>query len=80
MARMRRTDVDPDADEMRTVDSPDITKSVQEPTFHANKRRLGLTLTANESGFIYSEYGFAAPRICTECGVLRIFGEMERSR
>jgi hypothetical protein len=31
MARMRRVDVAPGVEDMRTVDSSDITKSVQEP-------------------------------------------------
>jgi hypothetical protein len=31
MARMRRADVDPGVEDMRTMDSSDITKSAQEP-------------------------------------------------
>jgi hypothetical protein len=37
MARMRRADVDPGVEDMRTVDSPDVTKSVQEPTIIENE-------------------------------------------
>jgi hypothetical protein len=31
MARVRRADVDPGVEDMRTMDSPNITKSAQEP-------------------------------------------------
>jgi hypothetical protein len=40
-ARMRRADVDLGGEEMRTVDSSDITKSVQEPILPANEPTFG---------------------------------------
>jgi hypothetical protein len=37
---MRRADVDPGVEETRTVDLPDITKSVQEPILAENEPAL----------------------------------------
>jgi hypothetical protein len=47
-ARMRRADVNLGVEEMRTVDSSDITKSVQEPTIIDPLRGLRPTFIAPE--------------------------------